>query len=79
MKGKADMYASSDIMSVGMKCLSDRLGIVEAEMFIASVKSEDFNYTEWRQTQPWIDMPIEQILKEAAENFPQPSFGLEAE
>jgi hypothetical protein len=34
------------------------------------------DYTEWRQTQPWIDMLLKQLLDEASANFPQKSFGL---
>jgi len=34
----------------GMKALSDRLGIVEAERFISVLLREKFDYTEWRQT-----------------------------
>jgi hypothetical protein len=66
--------ATSAIMDAGMECLREKLGIIEAEMFIATIKAEDFNYTKWRQTQPWIDMPLEQLLDEVSVNFPQESF-----
>ncbi|MDR0975296.1 MAG: hypothetical protein LBL80_06345 [Ruminococcus sp.] len=32
------------------------------EIFIATIKAEDFNYTEWRQKQPWINTPIDEIV-----------------
>jgi hypothetical protein len=52
-------------MSAGMKCLRERLGVLESEIFVATLKAEDFNYTEWRQNQPWIDMPLTEILDNA--------------
>jgi hypothetical protein len=33
----------------GMKILSESLGIVDAERFIALMAREPFDYTEWRQ------------------------------
>ena len=33
----------------GMKILKERLGLVEAERFIASMNRAPFDYTEWRR------------------------------
>ena len=33
----------------GMKILSENLGLVDAERFVALMSLEPFNYTEWRQ------------------------------
>jgi hypothetical protein len=55
------------IMSAGMKCLRDTLGTVDAEMFIVNIKNAKFDYTEWRQKQPWINAPFDEIVKNAAE------------
>ena len=55
------------IMSTGMKCLVDKLGTVEAEMFISMVRQNSFDYTEWRQDNLWQDMSINEILKLAAD------------
>ncbi|MBQ6773145.1 MAG: hypothetical protein IJP48_03690 [Synergistaceae bacterium] len=38
-----------ELIERGMKCLSEGLGDVEAEQFIAAVKREKFNYTEWQR------------------------------
>jgi len=56
---------TSAIMSAGMKALRDSLGTVEAEIFIVTLKTKGFDYTEWRKTQPWYNAPIEQILDDA--------------
>ncbi|MDR3076692.1 MAG: hypothetical protein LBU26_05275 [Synergistaceae bacterium] len=33
----------------GMKILSEHLGLVDAERFVALMSREPFDYTEWRQ------------------------------
>ena len=38
-----------ELIERGMKCLSEGLGDVEAEQFIAALKREKFNYTEWQR------------------------------
>ena len=35
-----------EIMNRGMKCLTDQMGIVEAEQFISFVIREKFDYTD---------------------------------
>jgi hypothetical protein len=50
-------------MSAGMQCLRNNLGELESEIFIATIKAEDFNYTDWRQNQPWINTPIDEIVE----------------
>ncbi len=40
---------TEEILSRGMKILSDNMGIVEAENFIFLVKNEGFNYTAWQR------------------------------
>lgn len=54
------------IMSAGMKCLVEKLGIVEAEVFISVLRENTFDYTEWRQNNLWKDMSINDILDLAA-------------
>lgn len=44
------MLANTDIMSEGMNCLTEHLGVVKAEMFIAAIIRENFDYTEWQRT-----------------------------
>ncbi|GHV53650.1 hypothetical protein FACS1894216_12040 [Synergistales bacterium] len=66
------------IMTAGMKCLRDSLGVVEAEIFIANIKQEHFDYTEWRRDNLWTDMTLDEILTQAAARDPiGKSFGLE--
>jgi hypothetical protein len=68
--------ATSAIMSAGMKCLKEKLGVVEAEIFITAIKEESFDYTEWRRDNLWPGMSLEEILEKAAERFPERSFDL---
>ena len=58
--------ATDALMSSGMKCLVDKLGIVEAEMFISVIREDTFDYTEWRQEYLWKDMSLDEILQLAA-------------
>lgn len=51
----------------GMRILSDKLGLVEAERFIALIIREPFDYTEW-QSSLYSDMSLEELC-EKADNF----------
>ena len=44
------MRTEAMLKDEGMKILSDHLGLVEAERFVAIMMREPFDYTEWRQT-----------------------------
>ena len=37
-----------DIMNRGMQCLTEKLGVIEAEHFIAVIIREKFDYTQWQ-------------------------------
>lgn len=50
----------------GFKALFEKLDIVEAERFIALIKREDFDYTEWRKDL-WEDMTVEELSSKAME------------
>jgi len=63
------------VMSVGMKALRQALGSFEMELFLVTVKQEQFDYTEWRRDNLWVGMSADEIMKQAAANFPQKSFG----
>ena len=39
----------NELMSRGMQCLTDAMGVVEAEAFISLVIRERFDYTKWQQ------------------------------
>lgn len=58
---------TSAIMISGMKCLVEKLGIIEAEMFISVIRESTFDYTEWRQNNLWQDMSIDEVLDLAAD------------
>ena len=55
-----------EIYRRGMNLLRDSLGIVNAEVFISIVKSEKYDYTEWRR-EYFDKMTREQYYAEAAE------------
>lgn len=41
--------STAEIMSKGMKCLMEQLGVVDAERFVATVIREKFDYTRWQR------------------------------
>ena len=66
------------IMSAGIRCLREKLGAIDTEIFIANIKQEQFDYTKWRQTQPWYNMPLEEFCNASAEaDTINKSFGLD--
>ena len=60
------MQSDSVLKSQGMKILAESLGLVEAERFIALVKREFFDYTEW-QRELYQDVPLKTFLQNAAD------------
>ena len=58
--------AKDAIMVAGMNCLVEKLGIVEAEVFLTMIRENKFDYTEWRRDNLWQGMSIEEILQLAA-------------
>lgn len=44
------MKTDTVIKNEGLKILSEHLGMVDAERFIALIMREPFDYTEWRQS-----------------------------
>ena len=55
------------LLDTGMKYLSEKLGLVEAERFITILLSEPFDYTEWRRDNLFTNMSVEQISTAAME------------
>ena len=43
------MDSTVELMDIGMKCLVERLGLVEAERFISIIIRDRGDYTKWRQ------------------------------
>jgi hypothetical protein len=52
------------IRNEGMRVLAERLGLVDAERFIALMRREPFDYTEW-QRDLYKDVPLETFLNDA--------------
>jgi len=48
----------------GFDALFQKLDIVEAERFIALIKRENFDYTEWRKNL-WEDLSIKELSQKA--------------
>ena len=61
------VYTSDEIMVLGMKCLVDNFGIINAEQFINSVRAACPDYTLWRR-QVYDDMTIDDVFKMAKED-----------
>ena len=38
-----------EIMNRGMECLTEKLGVVDAEYFISIIIREKFDYTKWQR------------------------------
>jgi len=62
------MTNSAVLLDKGMRCLTDKLGLVEAEHFVYLLLSEPFNYTEWRKNNLFTDMSVDEISR-AADNY----------
>ncbi len=58
------MRSTSVIMSEGMKCLVEKMGIVETEIFISNIIKEPFDYTEW-QREHFNDISLEELNEQA--------------
>ena len=58
------MNNAIELMDVGFACLVDKLGIVDAERFIALIKRDNFDYTAW-QREYFDKKKPGQILEEA--------------
>ena len=62
------MTASTvEIMNKGMKCLTDNLGTIDAEMFISVIIRERFDYTKWQRE--FFDSMTDQEISDGALKF----------
>ncbi len=57
---------TAEIKDKGMRCLVERMGVVEAEMFISIILREQFDYTKWQQ-EYYDAMKPGDFMKNAAE------------
>ena len=53
------------ILSKGMACLMENLGLVEAERFITLIQTEAFDYTEWRKNNLFKNMTVDALSEQA--------------
>lgn len=58
------MNDTVDIIDKGFACLVEKLGVINAERFIAMVKRDSFDYTVWRR-EYFDNMSLEEINEEA--------------
>ena len=59
------MNSAIELMDTGFACLVEKLGVVDAERFVAMIKRDSFNYTLWRR-EYFDGMSLEQVSEEAA-------------
>ena len=59
-----EMKVDAEIKALGFQVLTQHLGLVEAERFIALIQREKFDYTQWRQTL-FADVSGEEISHQA--------------
>jgi len=55
------MTNSAVLLDKGMSCLTEKLGLVQAEQFVYLLLSEPFNYTEWRRDNLFTDMSVAEV------------------
>jgi hypothetical protein len=59
------MTNNAVLLDRGLKCLNEGLGMFDAEQFIYVLKSQPFDYTEWRKTNLCPDMTLDEISNAA--------------
>ena len=60
------MMTETVLKAEAINLLLKTFGVLETERFISSIKSNNFDYTEWHKTL-WKDKSIEEIHKMATE------------
>ncbi len=58
------MRCNTVLKDDGMRILVEQLGIVDAERFIALLRRESFDYTQWREGL-YKDIPLNTFLEDA--------------
>lgn len=59
--------STAEILSRGMKCLTEQMGIVEAEHFVSAIIREKFDYTKWQRE--YFDAKTPKEISEEASYF----------
>jgi hypothetical protein len=60
------MITDTEIRVKGFQILTEFLGKIEAERFVALIQREPFDYTRW-QRELWKDKTVEELSREAME------------
>ena len=60
------MITDTEIRVKGFQILTEHLGRIEAERFVALIQREHFDYTKW-QRELWKDKTVEELSREAME------------
>ena len=71
MDGEARVYTPDEMMMLGMKCLVDNFGLINAEQFVNSIRAACPDYTLWRR-QAFDDMSVDDIFKMVDEDVDNP-------
>ncbi|MDR3063063.1 MAG: hypothetical protein LBU40_02855 [Methanobrevibacter sp.] len=58
------MQSNTTLRSEAMRILIDNLGLIETEKFLHDIKTDRFDYTQWRQNL-WEDKTVEEIYNKA--------------
>ncbi len=58
---------ASEIMNRGMKCLTEQMGIINAEHFISVIIREKFDYTKWQRE--YFDAKTAEEISAEVSNF----------
>ena len=58
------MITDTEIKIKGIQILTEYLGKIEAERFVALIQREPFDYTKW-QRDLWKDKTVEELSREA--------------
>ena len=61
------MQTDNAIRLAGMKILSEKLGIVDAERFISLIIRENFDYTKWREENLNQKISVRELSRQASE------------
>ena len=61
------MESTAEILNKGMKCLTEQMGIIEAERFISVIIREKFDYTKWQRD--YFDEKTPGMISEEASQF----------
>jgi hypothetical protein len=59
---------SAVLLDKGMKCLTNELGLLDAEQFVYTLLSQPFDYTEWRKNNLFEGMSVSE-LSAAADKY----------